>query len=135
MIGNKYVKDKAEEMTEEDLDKALKDRQKIEEKISKSGVLRKYVQIAKYMFLMLNDYRRGKYKSVPWLTISTLIFILLYILNPLDIVPDFIPVVGYVDDVTVLALGLSFVQKDLRKYLDWKYGTEDISHAELDLFD
>lgn len=119
-INQDFVKEGALEMQDEDLEQASDKQKEIERKIAQSGLLRKYVTVSKYMFLMLNDYRKGNYKEVPWLTICTLVFTLLYILNPLDLVPDFIPVIGYIDDVTVFALGLNFVKKDLKRYLKWR---------------
>ena len=72
------------------------------------------------MVNMLKDYKVGIYKDVPWFTIASVVFALLYVLNPLDIIPDFIPGFGYVDDASVLALALRFIESDLHKYLDWK---------------
>lgn len=123
-INKKFVKQGAEDIDEADVEEAWSERERIEDKINNSGALMKYLKIAKYMLLMLNDYRKGLYKDVPWMTISTLVFTLLYVLNPLDLIPDFIPVIGYLDDVTVFAFGLNLIQKDLRRYLDWKYGDE-----------
>ena len=45
---------------------------------------------------------------------------LLYVLSPIDLIPDFIPVVGYVDDALVVAVCIKLVQADLDKYRDWK---------------
>ena len=47
---------------------------------------------------------------VDWLTA------LLYILMPLDAVPDIIPIAGFLDDAVVLKLCLDMVRKDLDKY-------------------
>lgn len=131
-INKKYLREGAEEIEDADVEEALNERERIEEKINDSGALMKYLRITKYMFLMLNDYRKGIYKDVPWMTISTLVFTLLYILNPLDLIPDFIPVIGYLDDVTVFALGLNLIQKDLRRYLDWKFDDDNITLEEID---
>lgn len=123
-IDKDYVEEEAGKISTEDIDHAVKNQDEVEGKILDSGTLQKYTEIIKQLFLMLNDYRKGKYTDVPWLSISTLVFILLYILNPLDLIPDFIPLIGYLDDVTVLAVGLNLIQTDLHKYLDWKKNVE-----------
>lgn len=124
-INKDYVRDEAEKTSEEDVSKALGSQSKIEDKISKSGMLEKYAELGKLMFQMLKDYRKGIYTDVPWFTIGTIVFSLLYVLNPFDIVPDFIPVVGYIDDLSVFALGLRFIETDLHNYLDWKIEDEN----------
>jgi len=56
---------------------------------------------AKLLYEMLCDYLDGKYKGVPWRTIAMVIFALLYVINPFDLIPDFIPGVGWIDDAAV----------------------------------
>ena len=43
----------------------------------------------------------------------------------MDLSPDYIPFVGYVDDVTVLSFALTLVKKDLTAYKKWKELKED----------
>jgi len=46
-------------------------------------------------------------RSVPAGKKAVLVAIVMYVVNPVDIIPDVIPVVGWLDDLVVLALGLS----------------------------
>ncbi len=41
---------------------------------------------------------------------------LLYFVNPIDLVPDFLPLVGYLDDAAIIAVCFKIIQADLRKY-------------------
>jgi uncharacterized membrane protein YkvA (DUF1232 family) len=50
---------------------------------------------------------------------------LLYVLNPLDLIPDFLPLVGQIDDAAVVAACLLMVRQDLHKYKKWKIGNPD----------
>ena len=52
---------------------------------------------------MLGDVFTGKYKKVPVGTIAAIVGTLLYVLSPIDFIPDFMPVVGYLDDAAMLA--------------------------------
>lgn len=44
----------------------------------------------------------GKHPSTPWYAKALGLFVVAYALSPIDLIPDFIPVLGYVDDVILL---------------------------------
>ncbi|MDR2155953.1 MAG: DUF1232 domain-containing protein [Burkholderiaceae bacterium] len=44
----------------------------------------------------------GKHPQTPWYAKALGLFVVAYALSPVDLVPDFIPVLGYVDDVLLL---------------------------------
>lgn len=119
-IDEKYVEEKVAKVDESDVELAAKNQQEISDKILNANALKKYSELGKVMFGMLQDYRKGIYKDVPWFTIGAIAFALLYVLNPLDMVPDFIPGLGYIDDFAILTFSLKFIETDLHKYLDWK---------------
>jgi uncharacterized membrane protein YkvA (DUF1232 family) len=48
---------------------------------------------------------------VPWYTKTLAIVVAGYALSPLDVIPDFIPVVGFIDDVILVPLGILAVIK------------------------
>ena len=102
----------------EDVEKVLKKREEIEKKLK--GQLRKFIYEIKLLFELLSDFKSGKYREVPWHTIAAIVAALLYVLNPLDVIPDFIPVVGQIDDAFVLGLCLTLIEKDLNKYKVWR---------------
>ncbi|GGZ62707.1 MULTISPECIES: YkvA family protein [Mesonia] len=119
-INEDYVRKEANKSRPEDITETLDNQEEIDRKMSTAGVLKKYTELGKLMVNMLKDYKLGVYRDIPWFTIASIVFALLYVLNPLDIIPDFIPGFGYVDDASVLALALRFIESDLHKYLDWK---------------
>ncbi len=119
-INEDYVRKEANKSRPEDITETLDNQEEIDRKMSTAGVLKKYTELGKLMVNMLKDYKLGIYRDIPWFTIASIVFALLYVLNPLDIIPDFIPGFGYVDDASVLALALRFIESDLHKYLDWK---------------
>ena len=119
-IDDEFVGKHASETTRDDLSDAVENEEKIEDKIAHSGLLEKYSELGKLMLDMLKDYKNGVYKKVPWFTIGSIVFALLYVLNPFDIIPDFIPGLGYIDDLSVFTIALRFVETDLHNYLDWK---------------
>jgi uncharacterized membrane protein YkvA (DUF1232 family) len=54
--------------------------------------------------------------------IASIVFTLIYVLNPFDLVPDMLPLIGQLDDVAVMGACLVLVEQDLHKYKDWKQG-------------
>src|SRR5215470_4663221 len=54
-------------------------------------------------------YRAGRDPRVPWYAKALAILVTGYALSPIDLIPDFIPVVGYLDDVIVVPLGILLV--------------------------
>lgn len=44
----------------------------------------------------------GKNRRTPWYAKALGLFVVAYALSPIDLIPDFIPVLGYVDDVLLL---------------------------------
>lgn len=47
-----------------------------------------------------------QHPETPWLPKWTAVFVVAYALSPIDLIPDFIPVLGYLDDVIILPLGI-----------------------------
>ena len=72
------------------------------------------------MFSLVKDYWQGDYRQVPWFIIAAIVSLLLYVLNPLDVMPDFIPVIGYVDDVLMFSVVFRLIRKDLTRNEKWK---------------
>lgn len=132
------LKEKIEKIERQDIDDVLNKEKEISKKVDDIKILHKYSQLVKTLFGMLRDFKNKEYTDVPWKSIAAIAFSLLYIFNPFDIVPDFIPGVGYLDDLTVLTYALKFIENDVHAYLDWKIeqnnqqmqrGTENLEQA------
>ena len=72
------------------------------------------------MVRMLVDYWAGRYKALPWLTVGVASLAVLYIASPIDLVPDFIPGLGLLDDAVVIGLVWFAIKRHLRAYCLWK---------------
>lgn len=67
----------------------------------------------------VRDVVYGRYR-LPWKTMAALSGALAYFLSPLDVVPDFIPLSGFIDDAAVLGLVFGVAEVDLRRYCQWR---------------
>jgi len=118
--ATKVLEDGAKKIKDEDLRKVIARADEIEEKFKAHGPLGRFIQDVKILISMVRDYFNGTYREVPWWTIAAVVTTLLYVLNPADLIPDFIPVIGYVDDAAVVAVCLAAIEQDLAKYREWK---------------
>lgn len=48
---------------------------------------------------------------VPWYARIIALFVVGYALSPIDLIPDFVPIFGYLDDIVVVPLGILLVIK------------------------
>jgi len=117
-----YVDKEIKKVSYNDLKKVIDNQKNIEKKINKNNVFLEFVNDIKVMLLLINDYFAGKYKKTPWWVISAVVFALLYVFNPMDMMPDFVPFIGLIDDLTVLGLCITMIRNDLAKYRAWKDG-------------
>lgn len=74
----------------------------------------------KVIVRMVRAYVGGTYKEMPWKTLLMLVAGLIYFLMPIDLIPDFIPVTGFIDDFTVVMLISGAFQQDIQEFLDWE---------------
>ena len=72
------------------------------------------------MIAMLGDFIAGKYRDVPWKTIAAITVAILYFASPIDLIPDFIPLIGYLDDAFVIALAVDLIRENLEIYRKWR---------------
>jgi uncharacterized membrane protein YkvA (DUF1232 family) len=56
-------------------------------------------------------YRAGRDPRVPWYAKVLALCVAGYALSPIDLIPDFVPVLGYLDDVIIVPLGILLVVK------------------------
>lgn len=68
----------------------------------------------------LADHVAGDCPQIPYWTISLLAGAVRYFSDPLDVIPDFLPQVGQLDDALVLAMAFRLAEPGLRRYCDWK---------------
>ena len=53
---------------------------------------------------------------MPWKTFILAVLCFIYVLSPIDILPDIMPLLGITDDATFILLVTALLQKDLEKY-------------------
>ncbi len=69
---------------------------------------------------LLKAWKGGSYRGLSVRTIVSLAAALLYVVSPMDLLPDFIPGIGLIDDAAVLALLLHSIAQDLAVFRVWE---------------
>ena len=110
--AREYVTDKPKtaQLLEEAMEKAKRNK----------GALTKLWGKLMVLFRLVSAWVKGEYTDVPLKTILLAIAAIIYFLNPFDVIPDFIPGLGYVDDVSVIAYAINSIRGDLDKFLEWE---------------
>ncbi len=110
-IAKQLVKD--EEQVEDLIHQA-------EEKAKKQAVsISQFIETLTWFIRLLRAYLNKEYRQVPWRSLIMILAGVIYFVNPMDIVPDFIAGIGYLDDATILALVMRTVQKDVEAFREW----------------
>ena len=117
MFNKKTDKNKA---LDSNLEYLLSKESKLKEKLEDSGYLEPFSDDLMLFMSLVKDYYKGDYRKIPFKTISAGVIGALYVLNPIDLIPDSIPFIGHIDDALVLKFCLKQARKDLQKYKEWK---------------
>ena len=129
-IDEDYIERGAEGISEVDLDTVVERAEAIEERFRRSGPLQRLLEDGRLLLELVRDAQEGRYRAVPVWTLSAAGFALLYVLNPFDLVPDALPLLGLLDDAAVVSACLSLVEQDLRDYQAWKQSRVDDGDEE-----
>lgn len=119
-VNEDFIKRGASKVGDDDFKKVTDKADEIRAKFEKGGPLGRFVNDVKLLISIVQDYTKGNYREIPYLSVAAIVFALIYVLSPVDLIPDFIPVVGYVDDAAVVGLCLVMVEQDLHDYKAWK---------------
>ena len=69
---------------------------------------------------MIKAWATRRYPKVPAKTILYVIGAVLYFMSPIDAIPDFIPVIGFLDDAFIVALVMRAVRSDIQAFRQWE---------------
>ena len=69
---------------------------------------------------MARSWALGDYSTVPWKTLVLLMGAIIYFLNPIDVIPDFVFGLGFIDDIAVVQFVVRSIREDLDAFLAWE---------------
>ena len=80
-------------------------------------------------FGLAKDYANDNYKEISNTSVVAVVGGLLYFISPLDVIPDFILGLGFLDDAFIIGYVFNKVAKELDQYQKWKDSQKTIIHV------
>lgn len=116
-----YLREKTEQLAPADLQSMLGQadalRQRLADECSAHPRMQRQGDLA---LRVVGDHAAGVCPQIPYYTVSLLAVALLYFADPLDVIPDWIPVVGTSDDALIFELAFQLGQPGVERYCTWK---------------
>lgn len=109
---------KSEAMIKENKLQELLDR--LEEKLKKVPAIGETLSHLPVFISLIKSYVKKEYTKIPIGTLTAIVSALLYVLSPVDLIPDFVPVLGVLDDATIVLTCFTLVESDIEEYLEWR---------------
>ena len=95
-----------------------------EKAIQKKSALKNVWEDLMALFRLLKAWISGDYRGVTWQTILLVLTAVLYFVMPLDVIPDFIAMLGFIDDAAIIAYVVNAIRDELNAFMQWeKKGT------------
>ncbi len=63
---------------------------------------------------------KKEYTHFPWSSLTKTIAVLIYLVSPIDALPDFIPVIGFIDDFALISWVLTSLNTDITDFENWE---------------
>lgn len=100
---------------------------KLKSEESKDNKFKQLFDVALTLVRLVRAYINGGYRAIETKTIISGLAVLLYVLSPIDLVPDFIPVVGFLDDLSLVSWFLSKFQAEVTRFREWEQRTAQLT--------
>jgi len=119
IMTEEELKNQAEKVTEEDIELILEKEKELRKTFSSAGPLKRFIDDLRDLFAMVKAYWNKDYRAAPFWVIGSIVVALTYVVAPIDLIPDFIPFVGYLDDAAVVALCIMMIEEELNRFREW----------------
>lgn len=93
---------------------------KLADEKSKSNKFKQLFETALTLVRLVRRYASGEYRQIATSTIVSGLAVLLYVLSPIDLIPDFIPVLGFLDDLSLVSWFIGKFHGELTRFREWE---------------
>ncbi|SMG38460.1 Uncharacterized membrane protein YkvA, DUF1232 family [Marivirga sericea] len=95
---------------------------------SRAKASEKIAQLKQKIFTLIRlvkAYTKGKYKEISLKSMLYTVGVLIYFITPTDIIPDFIPLSGYLDDASLILWLYNHLGQELQQFQAWESKQEE----------
>tara|TARA_B100001057_G_scaffold470932_1_gene532737 strand:+ start:659 stop:1054 length:396 start_codon:yes stop_codon:yes gene_type:complete len=97
------------------------------QKINGSGKqINELMDLIQLFLRMIKKSLAGEYSAFSHKTLLSLVFGLLYFVTPMDVVPDFIPLLGFSDDLSIVYFIIKNFKLDIEAFKVWELNQESM---------
>ena len=93
---------------------------KLADEKRKDSKFQQLFDVALTLVRLVRRYASGDYRQISTTTIVLGLAVLLYVLSPIDLIPDFIPVIGFLDDLSLISWFVGKFQGEIVKFREWE---------------
>ena len=84
------------------------------------GNMAEFQSNVQLLIRMVRAYASGEYKGLPWKSLVSIVAVLIYFISPIDIIPDFLPLIGITDDIALVVWLIKTLGSDVNKFSEWE---------------
>lgn len=88
-------------------------------KVATNPKVQKFIQPIQIFIRMIKAHFRGEHK-IGFSTLGLIVLALVYFLSPIDLIPDFLGVIGFADDLSVVLAVYAKVKDEVEQFLEWE---------------
>lgn len=92
---------------------------KLSDKVARKKIFEGFREQCSLMSRLVKRSISGEYPA-PYRSVASIVTCAVYVLMPIDAVPDIAPLIGYLDDAAVFKFTYSFIEDDLSEFIDWE---------------
>lgn len=93
---------------------------KVKQKMKTLPMIGNVLSNVPIMFKLVNSYLKNEYTDISRKSLVIIVSALSYLVAPIDLIPDLVPVVGLIDDMAIVSVCIKRVKPELEKYLAWQ---------------
>ena len=84
------------------------------------GNLAEFQSGVQLLIRMVRAYASGEYRAISWKSLVSIVAVLIYFVSPIDLIPDFLPVIGITDDVALVIWLIKTLGDEIDKFSSWE---------------